>query len=144
MENHEIYLHYLKRMRLCSNIVAKFRLNRLSPKYDRFISLYKYYDNKIKCIDLSIGNSTAGGGNYTKQLRPIKEILLDKYIDIYYSDFKKDHSNLRKLVSETIGFNQYVISFHVNNLGSTIKSEISASASLAKSAFEKFIKSIKK
>lgn len=114
-----------------------------NPKWDSFVSLFRYYNNKLKSIDMTVGRSTAGGGNYKSQLKSAKEILMDEYINKYYSDFKNNKST-RDYVSQTIGFNSYVMSFHLNNIGDKIKNDLLAASILAKNAFEKLTKSLKK
>lgn len=142
MDKSELYHHYLKRLRLYRNIIHNLPGNGNNIKWKIWVSLFTYYDERLRNIDMHMGNSTTGGGNYKSKLRPIKEVLLDKYIKIHFSDFNVN-DELKKHVSESYSFNSYVLSFHVENLGNSIKTELKEACIMAKSVFEKLSKSIK-
>jgi len=40
----------------------------MNPKWKYYVSLFHYYDTKLKALDMSFGRSTAGGGNYKSKL----------------------------------------------------------------------------
>lgn len=64
MTNRELYRHYHKRLRLCRRIMMTAR----NHEWIRFISLFNHYEDKLKTIDMALGHSTAGGGDYKSQL----------------------------------------------------------------------------
>ena len=68
MTEPELYHHYMKRFRFCIQSINALSNNCMNPKWKYYVSLFHYYDTKLKALDMSFGRSTAGGGNYKSKL----------------------------------------------------------------------------